>query len=128
VKHRGAGQLRHTFASQALTSGISKEWIARQLGHESTAMIDIHYARWMCADAPDFVNRVEQQFSGIFTQKQPDESLSVETKTPDVATTSNTASNVDIQLSEQQLSQLLISNPRLITEYLNRLLSQSVGG
>ncbi|GGP73546.1 site-specific integrase [Shewanella algicola] len=58
VKHRGAGQLRHTFASQALTSGISKEWIARQLGHESTAMIDIHYARWMCADAPDFVNCV----------------------------------------------------------------------
>ena len=33
AKHRGAGQLRHTFASQALTSGISKEWIARQLGH-----------------------------------------------------------------------------------------------
>ncbi|HGS4875078.1 TPA: tyrosine-type recombinase/integrase [Vibrio parahaemolyticus] len=32
VKHRGSSQLRHTFASQALTAGISKEWIAGQWG------------------------------------------------------------------------------------------------
>lgn len=127
VKHRGAGQLRHTFASQALTSGISKEWIARQLGHESTAMIDIHYARWMCADAPDFVNRVEQQFSGIFTQKQPDEYIAADENTSDLKATSSTVATAGIQLSEQQISQLLISHPHLITEYLNRLLSQSVG-
>jgi integrase len=128
VKHRGAGQLRHTFASQALTSGVSKEWIARQLGHESTAMIDIHYARWMCADAPDFVNRVEQQFSGIFTPQQNDEPINVDENTSDVKATSNTVANTDIQLSEQQISQLLISHPNLITQHLKMLLSQNVGG
>ncbi|MBB1390818.1 site-specific integrase [Shewanella sp. SG44-6] len=128
VKHRGAGQLRHTFASQALTSGISKEWLARQMGHESTAMIDIHYARWMCADAPDFVNKVEQQFSGIFTPKQPDESIAVVENTSDLTTTSNTVSNADIQLTEQQISQLLLSHPHLITQHLKMLLSHSVGG
>ncbi|GIU13788.1 tyrosine-type recombinase/integrase [Shewanella morhuae] len=128
VKHRGAGQLRHTFASQALTSGISKEWIARQLGHESTAMIDIHYARWMCADAPDFVNKVEQQFSGIFTPTPRDESIAADENTTDLTTTSNTVSNADIQLTEQQISQLLISHPHLITQHLKMLLSQNVGG
>ncbi|MGI2024511.1 site-specific integrase [Shewanella glacialipiscicola] len=128
VKHRGAGQLRHTFASQALTSGISKEWIARQLGHESTAMIDIHYARWMCADAPDFVNKVEQQFSGIFTPTPRDEFIAADENTTDLTTTSNTISNADIQLTEQQISQLLISHPHLITQHLKMLLSQNVGG
>lgn len=53
LKHRGAGQLRHTFASQSLVAGISKEWIAKQMGHTSTKMIDLHYGRWIKADAPD---------------------------------------------------------------------------
>tara|TARA_R110000850_G_scaffold221111_1_gene346855 strand:- start:416 stop:700 length:285 start_codon:yes stop_codon:yes gene_type:complete len=90
-------------------------------------MIDIHYARWMCADAPDFVNRVEQQFSGIFTPQQNDEPINVDENTSDIKATSNAVANTDIQLTEQQISQLLISHPNLITEYLNRLLSQSVG-
>ncbi|GGB58209.1 site-specific integrase [Shewanella inventionis] len=127
VKHRGAGQLRHTFASQALTSGISKEWLARQMGHESTAMIDIHYARWMCADAPDFVNKVEQQFQGIFTPIQAFEQATVNTCASELPAPSNTPTGADIQLSEQQLSQLLISHPHLITQHLKMLLSQNVG-
>ncbi|MFA0173094.1 site-specific integrase, partial [Vibrio splendidus] len=32
VQHRGVGQLRHTYASQNLTAGISKDWISRQMG------------------------------------------------------------------------------------------------
>jgi integrase len=126
VKHRGAGQLRHTFASQALTSGVSTEWVARQMGHESTAMIDIHYGRWICADAPDNANKIEQQFNGVFTPIKASEQATANTSTSALPSPSNTPECADIQLSEQQLSQLLISNPRLITEYLNRLLSQSV--
>jgi integrase len=56
VEHRGVGQLRHTFASQCLTAGISKEWLAQQMGHNSTEMIDRHYGRWIQSDAPDYAN------------------------------------------------------------------------
>ncbi|MFA0026329.1 site-specific integrase, partial [Vibrio sp. 10N.261.49.A5] len=56
VQHRGVGQLRHTYASQNLTAGISKDWIARQMGHTGTNMIDKYYGRWMRSDAPDFAN------------------------------------------------------------------------
>lgn len=58
VQHRGVGQLRHTYASQNLTAGISKDWIARQMGHTGTNMIDKHYGRWMRADAPDYANHL----------------------------------------------------------------------
>jgi len=48
VRYRPSGQSRHTYASQLLsTGGISKEWIAMQMGHTNTRMIDEHYAKWM---------------------------------------------------------------------------------
>ncbi len=47
VRHRGVGQLRHTFASQCLTAGINKEWLAQQMGHSDTKMIDRHYGKWI---------------------------------------------------------------------------------
>lgn len=66
VKHRGPSQLRHTFASQALTAGISKEWIAQQMGHTGTHMIDKHYGRWITEDAPDCSNRICQHMQDAF--------------------------------------------------------------
>lgn len=66
VTHRGPGQLRHTFASQCLTGGISKEWIARQLGHNSTQMVDTHYARWLQNDAPDNSGKFSDAISSVF--------------------------------------------------------------
>lgn len=42
IAHRGPGQIRHTFASQALTAGLSDVWIAKQLGHTSTLMVHRH--------------------------------------------------------------------------------------
>ena len=53
IAHRGSGQLRHTFASQCLTAGISKEWISQQMGHTGTNMVDMHYGKWLREDAPD---------------------------------------------------------------------------
>ncbi|OLQ96124.1 site-specific integrase [Vibrio panuliri] len=70
VKHRGSSQLRHTFASQALTAGISKEWIARQMGHTSTKMIDDHYGRWIKADAPNCAKMMSVHLGEAFGQKQ----------------------------------------------------------
>lgn len=66
VRCRGASQLRHTFASQCLTAGISKEWIALQLGHTSTMMIDQHYGRWLPDDAPDHAKMLSLQFGSVF--------------------------------------------------------------
>jgi len=66
VKHRGAGQSRHTFASQSLTAGISKEWLAQQLGHTGTKMIDKHYGRWLQEDAPDNAGRYADCLNTVF--------------------------------------------------------------
>lgn len=45
VRYRGPSNCRHTFASQMLTIGMPKEWVAVQLGHTSTKMIDKHYGK-----------------------------------------------------------------------------------
>ena len=42
VRYRGPNHARHTFASQLLSTGmISKDWIAQQMGHTSTKMLDV---------------------------------------------------------------------------------------
>nr|WP_081265233.1 site-specific integrase [Pseudomonas fluorescens] len=50
IRHRGANQARHTFASQALSSYVPIEWVARQLGHSDTTMVRKHYGRWISKD------------------------------------------------------------------------------
>ena len=52
VRYRGPNNCRHTYCSQMLTIGMPKEWIANQMGHTSTAMIDKHYGKWINEDAP----------------------------------------------------------------------------
>lgn len=71
IEHRGPGQLRHTFASQALTAGISKEWIAVQMGHNGTHMIDLHYGRWIKEDAPDNSHAVADHLQDVFGYDSP---------------------------------------------------------
>lgn len=66
VAHRGVGQLRHTFASQCLTAGISKDWLAVQMGHKSTTMIDKHYGRWIREDSPNYAREAAQHLEEIF--------------------------------------------------------------
>jgi integrase len=51
VRYRGPNHCRHTYCSQMLTIGMPKEWIANQLGHTSTSMIDKHYGTWIREDA-----------------------------------------------------------------------------
>ncbi len=66
VKKRGANQLRHTFASHALTGGLNMEWIRKQMGHTSIKMIEKHYGTWMNADAPDYSNKLSEVLGDVF--------------------------------------------------------------
>lgn len=61
VRHRGINQCRHTYASQALSSHVNMEWIAKQLGHADTTMIKKHYGRFIPKDAKRMALRVSEQ-------------------------------------------------------------------
>lgn len=60
VRHRGANQCRHTFASQMLSSYVPVEWVARQLGHADTTMVRKHYDRWIPKDTKSMVGLVSK--------------------------------------------------------------------
>lgn len=60
VRHRGANQCRHTFASQMLSSYVPVEWVARQLGHADTTMVRKHYGRWIPNDTKSMAGSVSK--------------------------------------------------------------------
>ncbi|WP_285430077.1 DUF3596 domain-containing protein [Pseudomonas sp. fls2-241-R2A-110] len=60
VRHRGANQCRHTFASQMLSSYVPVEWVARQLGHADTTMVRKHYGRWIPNDTKSMAGIVSK--------------------------------------------------------------------
>ncbi len=63
VRYRGPNHARHTYASQLLSTGaISKDWIASQMGHVNTKMLDERYAKWIPEDAPPMASIVNQVF------------------------------------------------------------------
>lgn len=47
VRYRYPYQLRHTFASWALSAGENPAWVARQMGHKDTLMVLRVYGRWI---------------------------------------------------------------------------------
>lgn len=61
VAHRGINQCRHTFASQALSSHVTLEWLAKQLGHADTTMIKKHYAKLIPDDTKRMASQVSSQ-------------------------------------------------------------------
>jgi len=73
VRYRGPNHARHTFASQLLSTGmISKDWIALQMNHSCTKMLDDHYAKWIPEDAlpmADMVNKI-MGFLGEFNSQK----------------------------------------------------------
>lgn len=60
VRYRGPNIARHTYASMLLTAGVSKEWIAKQLGHASTKMIEKHYGKWINENMPNMAAYVSK--------------------------------------------------------------------
>ncbi len=112
VDHRGAGQLRHTFASQNLTAGISKDWIAMQMGHTDTAMIDKHYGEWITDDSPDYANASAKHLAGTFGQSLPADETEV-------------SGEVIIQNDEMALVKILQTKPELLAAVKMLVGSQS---
>jgi integrase len=47
VRFRYSYQLRHTYATWALSSGENPAWIAKQMGHGDASILFKHYAKWM---------------------------------------------------------------------------------
>ncbi|MCV6588294.1 MAG: site-specific integrase [Marinobacterium sp.] len=47
IRYRNQYQARHTFASQMLTEGEDILWVAKQLGHRGTDMLNRVYGRWI---------------------------------------------------------------------------------
>lgn len=46
VRYRPFNQCRHTYASHMLSSGLNPLYVAAQMGHRGTAMLDV-YAKWV---------------------------------------------------------------------------------
>lgn len=53
VRYRYPYQMRHTYASQALSAGENVMWVAAQLGHKDWAVTARRYARWIPSAVPD---------------------------------------------------------------------------
>lgn len=59
VRYRYPYQMRHTFASQALSAGENVMWVARQMGHKDWTVTAKKYARWIPTITPDAGGKVE---------------------------------------------------------------------
>jgi integrase len=53
VRYRYPYQLRHTFATWALSAGENPAWIAKQMGHADVMMLFRVYGKWMPSLAPE---------------------------------------------------------------------------
>lgn len=58
VRYRYPYQLRHTYATWALSSGENPAWIARQMGHSDTMMLFRVYGKWMPSMDPEAGSRM----------------------------------------------------------------------
>lgn len=47
VRYRNPYQCRHTYASMLLSRGENPLWVATQMGHKTTEMIERHYGKWI---------------------------------------------------------------------------------
>lgn len=64
VRYRYPYQMRHTFASQALSAGENVMWVAKQLGHKDWTVTARKYARWMPSVVPDAGAKVQALWTG----------------------------------------------------------------
>lgn len=58
VRYRYPYQMRHTFASQALSAGENVMWVAKQMGHSNWALTAKKYARWIPSIMPNAGDKV----------------------------------------------------------------------
>jgi integrase len=58
-RYRYPYQMRHTFASQALSAGENVMWVAKQMGHRDWTITAKKYARWIPSIVPDAGRKLE---------------------------------------------------------------------
>jgi integrase len=63
VRYRYPYQLRHTFASWALSSGENPLWVAKQMGHRDVQMIFRVYAKWIPSMDPEAGSRMSKSMA-----------------------------------------------------------------
>jgi integrase len=64
VRYRYVYQLRHSFASRALSSGENPLWVARYMGHTDVGMVQRHYGKWIPSVDPLAGSRMVQSKAG----------------------------------------------------------------
>ena len=64
VRYRYPYQLRHTFASWALSSGENPAWVAKQMGHADTLMLFRVYGKWIPQVDPSAGSKMARIASG----------------------------------------------------------------
>lgn len=64
VRYRYPYQLRHTFASWALSAGENPAWVAKQMGHRDTLMVLRVYGRWIPQVDPTAGSKMAVMASG----------------------------------------------------------------
>lgn len=64
LRYRRMYEIRHTFASWALASGETPEWVARTLGHVDTSMVYRTYGRYI----PNLTRQDGSAFERMFTE------------------------------------------------------------
>lgn len=70
VRYRYPYQMRHSFASQALSAGENIMWVAKQMGHRDWTITAKKYARWIPSIVPDAGAKV----AGLWTPESDDSS------------------------------------------------------
>lgn len=63
VRYRYPYQMRHTFASTALSAGENVMWVARQMGHKDWTVTARRYARWIPSVVPDAGAKLSELWS-----------------------------------------------------------------
>jgi len=73
VRYRYPYQLRHTYASMALSSGENPAWAAKQMGHNDLQMFFRVYAKWIAELDPTAGSKMVERFNAVTNGKtEPD--------------------------------------------------------
>lgn len=63
LEHRGPSQLRHSFASMALSCGLPIKLVSTMMGHVNTTVTELHYATWI----PESDSSIEEILNKVLT-------------------------------------------------------------
>ena len=75
VRYRNPYQTRHTYASTLLSAGVNPLYVAKQMGHRNTEMINRHYGRWLEQGSDDETRLQSQAFFAKISPKLEMEKL-----------------------------------------------------